>query len=135
MANVRKPAQLKSISGTGQKCREVSSIVDLPVLSSVPSAPDWLPNSHAVKEWHRLAGILTANKLLTEAALSSLGMLCALHGKVIQTYEAGEVPIASMCSTLRNMQNDFGLTPVAHGKVKPIGETGKGNKFKGNGQR
>lgn len=135
MANVRKPAQLKSISGTGQKCREVPSIVDLPVLSTVPEAPDWLPNSHAVKEWDRLARILTANKILTEGGLSALGMLCALHGKIVQLYAAGEAPTASMAGTLRNMENDFGLTPVAQGKVKPIGETGKGNKFKGNGQR
>jgi phage terminase small subunit len=131
----RKPASLKVVSGTQRKDREQAAIVDLPILSEAPPAPDWLPNSHAVKEWDRLARILTANKILTEGGLSALGMLCALHGKIVQLYAAGEAPTASMAGTLRNMENDFGLTPVAQGKVKPVGETDKGNKFKGNGHR
>lgn len=131
----RKPPTLKAVSGTGRKDRDPVASVELPVLSDVPPAPDWLPNSHAVKEWDRLAAILTANKLLTEGDLSSLGMLCALFGKIVQLYAAGEAPTASMAGALRNMENDFGLTPVARGKVKSVGETDKGNKFANNGKR
>jgi len=123
------------VAGTERKDRAVNSGVDLPVLDAVPAAPDWMPNSHAIKEWDRLAGILTANKLLTEGGLSALGMLCALHGKIVQLYAAGEAPTASLAGTLRNMVNDFGLTPVAQGKVKPVGDSDKGNKFAGNGKR
>ena len=135
MANPRKPSTLKAISGTSQKCRENPSAAELPALDDVPVAPDWLPNSHAIKEWDRLAKILTANKLLTEAGLSALGMMCALHGKIVQLYAAGEAPTASMAGTLRNMQNDFGVTPVSQGKVKPVGESEKTNKFANNGKR
>lgn len=131
----KKPAALKAVSGTERKDREPEGGIDLPVLSEIPPAPDWLPNSHAVKEWDRLAGILTANKLLTEGGLASLGMLCALHGKIVQLYAAGEAPTASMAGTLRNMANDFGLTPVAQGKVKPVDGEDKGNKFARNGKR
>lgn len=132
----KKPASLKMVAGTERKDREVShKAADLPVLSSVPPAPDWLPNSHSIKEWDRLAGILTANKLLTEGGLSALGMLCALHGKIVQLYAAGEAPTASMAGTLRNMINDFGLTPVAQGKVTPVSDGDKGNKFASNGKR
>lgn len=131
----KKPAGLKVVAGTQRKDREPVGNVDLPVLSDAPEAPDWLPNTHAVKEWNRLAAILTANKLLTEGGLSALGMLCALHGKIVQLYAAGEAPTASMAGTLRNMENDFGLTPVAQGKVKPVGEADKGNKFASNGKR
>lgn len=132
----KKPPALKAVAGTERKDREPASPpVDLPVLSEVPPPPDWLPNSHAVKEWNRLAPILTANKLLTEGGLSSLGMLCALHGKITQLYSAGEAPTASMAGTLRNMANDFGLTPVAQGKVTPVGDEDKGNKFGNNGKR
>lgn len=67
MSNPRKPPQLKAVSGTARKDRDIGAAVDLPLVSSVPEAPDWLPNAHAVKEWDRLAPILTANKLLTEA--------------------------------------------------------------------
>ena len=131
----KKPASLKVIAGTTQKCRAPAAHADLPTLSVAPLAPDWMPNAHAVKEWDRLSAILTANKLLTEAGLSALGMLCALHGNIVQMYAAGVVPTASMIGTLRNMSNDFGLTPVAQGKVKPVGETDKGNRFAKNGQR
>ncbi|MFC7518704.1 hypothetical protein ACFQUU_27205 [Herbaspirillum sp. GCM10030257] len=131
----KKLAQLKSISGTNQPCRETAPGVELPTLDQVPTAPDWLPNAHAVKEWDRLATILTNNKLLTEGALSALGMLCALHGKMVQLWAAGEAPTASLYGQYRNMVNDFGLTPVAQGKVKPSGEEKKGNKFANNGRR
>lgn len=131
----KKPANLKMVAGTERKDRQADSGIDLPTLSKVPPAPDWLPNAHAIKEWDRLAAILTANKLLTEGGLSALGMLCALHGKIVQLYAAGEAPTASMAGTLRNMENDFGLTPVAQGKVKPVGAEDKGNKFASNGKR
>jgi hypothetical protein len=73
--------------------------------------------------------------LLTEAGLSALGQLCALHGKVVQLYSAGEAPVASMVAQLRGLMNDFGLTPVAQGKVRPNGDTEKpGNKFGALGQ-
>ena len=64
-----------------------------------------------------------------------MAMLCALHGKIVQLYAAGEAPTASMAGTLQSMINDFGLTPVAQGKVKPVGQEDKGNKFANNGKR
>ena len=133
MANPRKPASLKVVAGTDRPCRRPESApVEIPALDHIPDPPDWLPNAHAVKEWQRLAPILTANKLLTEAGLSALGQLCALHGKVVQLYAAGEAPVASMVAQLRGLMNDFGLTPVAQGKVKAGGdETKAGNKFAG----
>ena len=133
MANPRKPKSLKVVAGTDRPCRRPESApVEMPALDHIPDPPDWLPNAHAVKEWQRLAPILTANKLLTEAGLSALGQLCALHGKVVQLYAAGEAPVASMVAQLRGLMNDFGLTPVAQGKVKAGGdETKAGNKFAG----
>ena len=137
MGNPRKPTQLKAIAGTERKDRASKKAdVELPPLADVPEAPDWLPNAHAVKEWNRLAPILVANKMLAEADLGTLGHMCALHGKIVQLYAAGEAPAASMVGTLRTLQNDFGLSPVARGKVTPTGsEEGKGNPFKANGKR
>ena len=133
MANPRKPTSLKVVAGTDRPCRRPESApVEMPALDHIPDPPDWLPNAHAVKEWQRLAPILTANKLLTEAGLSALGQLCALHGKVVQLYAAGEAPVASMVAQLRGLMNDFGLTPVAQGKMKADDdETKAGNKFAG----
>ncbi|TIE21001.1 hypothetical protein DI041_04000 [Stenotrophomonas maltophilia] len=125
MSRPRKPTALKVVAGTDRPDREAPAAAELPLVSDVPPAPDWLPNAHAHKEWERLAPILHANKLLTEAGLSALGQLCALHGKTVQLYAAGEAPVASMVAQLRGLMNDFGLTPVAQGKVKPNGDTAK----------
>lgn len=135
MPRAKKPASLKVISGTDQPCRRDEDGVEIPALDEVPEAPDWLPNAHAVKEFDRLAQILHANKLLTEAGVMALAHLCALHGKIVQLYAAGESPTANLVSQYRNLINDFGLTPVAQGKVKSGGETKAGNKFANNGRR
>lgn len=131
----RKPASLKMVAGTERKDRATKSTLEIPALDKVPPAPDWLPNAHAIKEWDRLAAILTANKLLNSASIGSLGQLCALFGKVVQLYAAGEAPTASMLGTLRNLSNDFGLSPVAQGKVNMLGEEPTKNQFASNGKR
>lgn len=137
MANPRKPTSLKVVAGTDRPDRDTpAEVADLPLVSEVPPAPDWLPNAHAIKEWDRLAPILHANRLLTEAGLSALGQLCALHGKTVQLYAAGETPVASMVAQVRGLMNDFGLTPVAQGKVRPAGDTERsGNAFANNGAK
>lgn len=131
----RKPAVLKAVSGTKRNDRDTGHNIELPTVSEAPEAPDWLPNAHAVKEWNRLAAILTANKLLTEGGLSALGMLCALHGKLVQLWAAGEAPTGHMMAQYRALINDFGLTPVAQGRVKPVGAEKEENKFSGNGRK
>src|SRR5690625_2717719 len=135
MANPRKPAALKVIAGTDRPDRKGDDPIDLPLVSEIPEAPDWLPNKHAEAEWDRLARILPANRLLTEASLTSLAHLCALDGKIKQLYMAGETPTASMVAQLRAYQSEFGLTPVAQGKVTPAEREPTGNKFSGNGRR
>lgn len=136
MANPRKPTALKVIAGTDRPDRAPPPAVELPLADQVPPAPDWLPNAHAVKEFERLAPILHANRLLTTAGISALGVLCALHGKIVQLFAAGESPTGHMVAQYRALVNDFGLTPVAQGKVKPLGpEKEKGNRFAGNGKR
>lgn len=102
----KKSASLKILSGTDQPCRRTGDVVALPLAESVPLAPDWLPNAHAVKEWDRLAPILHRVGLLTEAGLSALGTLCALHGKLVQLWAAGEAPTGHMLAQYRNLVND-----------------------------
>ena len=135
MARPLKPQTLKVISGTVRKDRTVNESVKLPLIVDMPAAPDWLPNAHAVKEWDRLVPILIANKLLTEAGLSALAMLCALYGKLVQLYAAGECPTGHLSAQYRNMINDFGLTPVSQSKVKAFTGTEKTNPFARNGRR
>lgn len=132
MPTPRKPPALKSISGS----REPSSpALELPMLTAVPPAPDWLPNAHAVNEWNRLAAILVNNGLLTEAGMSALAVLCALFGKIQQLYTAGESPTGHMIAQYRALANDFGLTPVAQGKVRRADLSSADNRFAANGRR
>ena len=132
-----KPRSLKVIAGTVQPCRDVPADGPrLPAIEDVPPAPDWLPNAHAVNEWNRLAPILTAHRLLTEAGTGSLAVLCALYGKIQQLFAAGESPTANMIGQYRALANDFGLTPIAQGKVRPAAEAdAKGNRFSKYGKR
>ena len=130
MAYPKKPHNLKVLDGSRQP--DSAPVIDLPVVQAVPEPPDWLPNAHAVKEWERLAPILHNVRLLTEGSLAPLGQMCALHGKIVQLYAAGESPNASMVAQYRALANDFGLTPVAQGKVRPSGEAPKDNPFSRN---
>lgn len=135
MSNPRKPHNLKLIEGTDRPDRAESIGVELPLVQELPSAPDWLPNAHAIKEWERLAPILFANRLLTEAGISALGVLCSLHGEIVDQWARRVTPTANLLAQYRSMVNDFGLTPVAQGKVKPLGKKDKGNRFASNGKR
>jgi len=128
----RKPGHLKVIAGTDQPCRRAPDPVDLPLLDELPQTLDWLPNAHAVREFERLAAILFNNRLLTEGGLMALGHLCALHGKLVQLWTAGESPTGHMLAQYRALVNDFGLTPVAQGKVRAGGKEETGSKFGNN---
>lgn len=138
MANPRKPNHLKSIAGTLRPSRAVpeKAGAETPPIETKPPPPDWLPNAHAVKEWDRLTTILAANRLLTEAGLSALGMLCAIYGKLVQLWSAGESPSGHLLAQYRNLSNDFGMTPVAWEKVGPGAGAGvgAGNPFARNGR-
>lgn len=129
MANPRKPRALKVVAGTDQPCRREPDPVNLPALDEVPAAPGWLPNAHAQKEWLRLAPILVTNKLLAAADLSALGHLCAVHGKMVQLWSAGEAPTGHMVAQYNALAAAFGLSPSWRGKVKPVGDKDAGNKF------
>src|SRR5689334_9259657 len=126
MSNPRKPNHLKAIAGTERPDREPEAPpIELPLVEGVPPAPLWLSNAHATAEWNRLAPILHGVGLLTEGGLTTLGVLCSLFGKICQLYAAGESPTGHMVAQYRALANDFGLTPVAQGKVRPNGEAAK----------
>jgi phage terminase small subunit len=125
----RKPSHLKAVSGTAQPCRAAPPSVEFEPLADIPDPVDWLPNAHSVNEWRRLAPILVANKLLAPADLSSFGHMCALHGKMVQLWAAGEAPTGHMVAQYIALASAFGLSPTWRGKVKPIGDQDKANTF------
>lgn len=136
MANPQKPAAMKLIAGTARADRAPAEVVPLVVLDAAPPPPAWLPEGPAVDEWHRLARILTANRLLTEGGTGTLAILCALFGDIQRQYMDGESPAAKLIAQYRAIANDFGLSPVAQGKVGAAAGAGaKANRFANNGRK
>lgn len=136
MPNPKKPPQLKILQGTKRPCRDTTPTADIELVSDIPQAPDWLPNPDAVTEFNRLASILHANRLLTPGGVGALAHMCALYGKLVQLWRAGETPSGHLMAQYRNLSNDFGLTPVAQGKVAASGgKKPAGNKFSSNGKK
>ena len=131
----KKPTKLKVIAGTVRKDSLPVDPVELAPVDELPEAPRWLPNAEAVHEFDKLAKVLHANRLLTVGGVAALGHLCALHGKMVQLWMAGETPTGHMVAQYRALVNDFGLTPVAQGKVHAFGEKPAGNKFASNGKK
>ncbi len=130
----KKPNHLKAIEGTARKDRMTEDI-PLPLLDECPVAPSWLPNEHAVSEFNKLAHILFSLGLLNQANVGGLGLMCSLFGKIITIFLEDEVPSAHLVAQYRNLLNDFGLTPVAQGKVNVNVEKPKENAFKKNGTK
>lgn len=130
-------SQLRGTQRADRLSQDTSISINESALTEVPLAPLWLPNCHATNEWYRLCPILIEMKVLTAGSLSALAQLCSVHGIIVQQYQANVPPGASMIGTLRNLHNDFGLSPVAQGKVKA--ETGapdaKPNGFSGRGRK
>jgi phage terminase small subunit len=122
------PHNLKIIAGTDRPDREIPLVAyDLP--AECPPCPDWFAHVDAVTEWNRLAPILHKNKLLTEAGTSALAMLCALHGELVDCFKRRNQPKAAFLAQYRAYINDFGLTPVAQGKVRAQNDDEKPNRF------
>lgn len=130
----KKPSHLKALAGTSRPDREpLPPAVPLPdLLDTIPEAPDWMPNPHAVKEWNRATAILLQRGRLTEGCLTMLGHMCAMHGNIIRTMQAGANVTTSTIDVMRKIANDIGLTGD---DTKTDGDGPKKNKFSNNGRR
>jgi len=130
MARPKKANHLKIISGSRRLERGTPSGVQLPPLEVAPPPPAWLLDDAAVEEWHRLAGLLTANRMLGALDLGTLAHLCAVHGQIVACYLAGITPKASLVGVYSSMAGAFGLTPSTRGKVAPPSTRSTDNPFR-----
>src|SRR6266513_5678352 len=104
------PAHLKLLRGTHSRPPSVGSKTPaLPVINVVPSAPAWLTNVDAVREWNRLAPVLTANRLLHAGNLGLLAQLCAVHGRLVQIWSSDGRANAALVATYRMLSNSLGM--------------------------
>lgn len=108
----RKPDYLKLLAGTARGDRVAPTTPALPPLRGVPAAPPWLTNLDAVKEWHRLAPVLTVNRLLTPGNVGLFAQMCALHGRLVEMWTGGATPTAALISAYRALCNELGLSSM-----------------------
>lgn len=129
MARPRKPNAWKIISGSRRVERGPPEGVQIAPLEAPPPPPEWLIDPAATDEWHRLASLLTANRMLGALDLGTLAHLCAVHGRIVACYLAGLNPKASLIGVHASMSAAFGLTPATRGKVAPPPTTARDNRF------
>lgn len=117
--SVKTPAHLKVLSGTQKPSRPEYdlSVPEVVPYEEVPPPPLWL-DTIAVQEYMRLAPLLIKGKLLHEGTMASFCHMCVLHSKIVKQYLADLMPPMSWIANLRNLHNDFGLTPHGAGKLK-----------------
>ena len=123
-----KPNSLKIISGS----KHVSSVptVELPLLNEVPNPPEWLKLPEAIELFKYWAPIMVASGTLTVGGVPGLAVMCNLGGTLADESKRGVKSSAADVGQFRYYQNDFGLTPVAQGRLKiPEKQKGDGNKF------
>ena len=127
----RRPPTLKLLSGTSRPDRAAPEGPALPALDGVPPAPDWLKkNSHAFREWQRLAPLMVANKLLHTGNLGLFVQCCAIYGRLAEIWASGDTPAASLLATHRAHSVSLGLLGMT-----PLPAAKPGNKFTNNKRR
>ena len=133
------PHNLKLLAGTDKPGRPEYDLAvpEVQGYDEVPPPPLWL-DALAVQEYMRLAPILIKGKLLNEGTMATFCHMCMLHAKIVKQYMADLEPPMSWIANFRNLQNDFGLTPHAAGKIKREQDAPKDkpkNKFADRGTR
>ena len=109
----RKHDHLKLLAGTARPDRAVREGPALPLFAAPPPPPAWLANIDALSEWHRLAPLLVANRLLTAGNIALFGQLCALHGRLVEMWRTGDLPHAAHLAALRSLSNALGLLSIS----------------------
>ena len=67
-----------------------------------------------------MAPVLMRMGKLTEANVDTFAQLCALRGKLVQLWNAGETPTGYLISQYRGLVNDFGLISVVSASARKI---------------
>ena len=125
------PDSMKIHRGTDEPARlSGDDVMRIPPSEGEHPSPEWFTTTQAVNEWGRLVPILQSVKVLTEADLSALSILCALFGDIVKQWEVGNTPTAALLGKLWAMYGDFGLTPVGRMKVSVSPDGKETNKFK-----
>lgn len=115
MAFPRKSRELKLLQGSRQPLD--LPVVELPLVTAVPSPPVWLVSESGIREWNKLAPALMERGLLTEGGLTPLGILCGVAAAIVDDIGEGRTPKAALVSQYRMLADAFGLTPLSAQRI------------------
>lgn len=114
-----------------QESKDLATVVNFPPMAAIPKPPEYVKlNPTALKEWNRLAELLTTSKVLALADLSMLGHLCMMHAEQVERLEnprLGQISAAERAQ-LRLFYAEFGCTPSSRTRVGVKDNSAK-NKF------
>lgn len=127
--NSRRPTHLKLLAGTARPDRIAPATPALPAINAAPTAPLWLTNLDARREWDRLAGLLTTLGLLHAGNVGLFEQYCGLHGLLAAAWSSGKSPTAALIRAYRGLLADLMATHL------PAPAPGKPNRFLFNGKR
>jgi hypothetical protein len=101
---------LKLLRGTHRgEAGEAAEGPALPAVDAAPPPPAWLREPEALREWHRLAPLLVANRLLHAGNVGLLAQACAVHGRLARTWQEGGTPPAALVAAYRMLCNSLGM--------------------------
>jgi phage terminase small subunit len=110
------PHALKVLKGTDRPDRSRGQGPAYPPPQS-SDPPGWLTDPLALEYWHRIFPLLDGAGVLTAVDVEPLAHLCNLHGWLVKSWRAGELPKSATLTTYRQFLGSFGLTPGTRGAV------------------
>jgi phage terminase small subunit len=113
----KRPTYLKVLSGTAplDAPPDAPPVAQDRALTALPAPPDWLPNEVARQEWQKVGAALVDRGMVDDTRLMTLGIYCALTGRITQKFQAGETPAAHLVAQHSKLAKELGILGAPKG--------------------
>lgn len=119
---------LKLVRGTFRPSRAHQESVHFEPLLAAPEPPEWL-DVRASAFWQSILPGLIRRRVISDADLGGLAVMCNLHSRIRRMVEAnGDVSPAHL-NALRGWLTEFGMTPASRDKASVLATAGVLNAF------
>ena len=129
-----KPANLKLIQGTNQKCRIREDAPEFDLVDNFPDAPKCL-DINGLEMWNNISIQLVSARVLQVVDVYVLEQLCFFWQTFRKQANAGIVMTAADNNAMKGLFSELGMTPASRSKVQSGDKVKSGNKFASNGMK